>query len=137
MHIILPCKVLDRYNPLILPHILHDFPDNYYKFLLRFDGKNNNITAKKHIQGFENYLDLFEIDEDDVRIILFYLSLQNIIKIWFKNLPNASISNFQQFVKKKFDRWVICVNIFVIIEEYNQLKIHPNETIQQFSDSFN
>lgn len=25
----------------------------------------------------------------------------------------------------------------MIIEEYNQLKRHPNETIQQFSDKFN
>ena len=56
--------------------------------------KNNKITTQKHIQSFENYMDLFEIDEDDVRIRVFALSLQNRTKIWFKNLPNASISNF-------------------------------------------
>ena len=92
VHIPVPRKVADRYNPLILPPILHDFPDNYYKFLPRFDGENNNITTEKHIQGFENYMDLFEIDEDDIKIILFALSLQNRIKSWFKNLLNASIS---------------------------------------------
>jgi len=136
VHIPVPYKVPDRYKPLILPPILHDFPKKYYKYLPRFDGENG-ITAQKHIQGFENYLDLFEIDEDDVKIRLFSLSLQNRIKSWFKNLPNASISNFQQFIKLFLDRWIIKVNHFVIMEEYNQLKRHPNETIQQFSDRFN
>ena len=45
----------------MLPPILHNFPNNYYKYLPRFDGENG-ITAQKHIQGFEDYLDLFEID---------------------------------------------------------------------------
>jgi len=31
-------NILDRYNPLILPPILHDFPINYYKYPPRFDG---------------------------------------------------------------------------------------------------
>ena len=114
----MPYKVTDIYKPLILPPKLHDFPNNDYKCLPRFDGENNNITTQKHIQGFDNYLDLFEIDEDDVKIRLFALSFQNRIKSWFKNLPNASISNFQQFVKKFLDRWIIKVNFFVIIEEY-------------------
>ena len=102
-----------------------------------FDGENGNITAKKHIQGFENYLDLFENDEDDVSIRIFALSLQSKVKCWFKNLPIASISNFQQSVKFFLDRWIIKVNIFVIIEEYNQFKRSPNEKIQQFYTIFN
>ena len=74
VHIPMPYKVPDRYKPLILPPILHDFPKKYYKYLPRFDGENG-ITAQKHIQGFENYLDLFDINEDDVKIKLFALSL--------------------------------------------------------------
>jgi len=49
----------------------------------------------------------------------------------------ASIVNFQQFVKIFLDRWIIKVNLLVIIEEYNQLRRQPDETIQQFSDRFN
>ena len=73
VHIPIPCKVPDRYKPLILPPTLHVFPNNYHKYLPRFDGEDDKITAQKHIQSFENYLDLFEIDEDDVRIRLFAL----------------------------------------------------------------
>jgi hypothetical protein len=31
-----------------------------------FDGHLGSITIEKHIQGFENFLDLFEIDHDDI-----------------------------------------------------------------------
>ena len=59
------------------------------------------------------------------------------MKSWFKTLPNASISDFQQFVKVFLDRWVIGKNLFLIIEEYNQLKRLPGETVQQFSTRIN
>jgi hypothetical protein len=70
-------KILDRYNPLVLPPILHDFPANYYKYLPRFDGEYGNITTEKHIQGFENFLYLFEVEEDDVCIKIFSLYFQS------------------------------------------------------------
>ena len=94
VHIPIRWKVPDRYKPLILPPTIHVFSNSYYKYLPRFDGEDGKITAQKHIQGFENYLELFEIDEDDVRIRLFSLYLQSRVKSWFKNLPIASISNF-------------------------------------------
>jgi len=63
--------------------------------------------------------------------------LQDKVKSWFKTLPEASISNLEQFLKLFLDRWIIKVNLLLIIEEYNQLKRHPDETIEQFSDRFN
>ena len=60
-------------------------------------------------------MDLFEIDEDDVRIMIFSISLESKVKIWFKNLPIASISNFQQLSKIFVDKWIIKVNRFIII----------------------
>jgi len=63
--------------------------------------------------------------------------LQGKAKSWFKTLPDASISDFQQFVKAFLDRWMIEHTLFLIIEEYNQLKRLPGETVQQFSARFN
>lgn len=54
-----------------------------------------------------------------------------------QTLPDASISDFQQFVKVFLDRWVVRQNPFLIIEEYNQLKRQPGETVQRFSARFN
>jgi hypothetical protein len=130
-------KVPDRYKPLDLPPILHDLPVNYINNLPRFDGENEKITAEKHIQNLEDFLDLYEVEDDDVYIRMFALSLGGKVKDWFKNLPAASIRNFHQFMQVFLDRWVIRGNVFLILEEYEHLKRKPGETIHQFSARFN
>jgi hypothetical protein len=76
----IPEKIPDRYKPLDLPPILHDLPVNYINNLPRFDGENVKITAKKHIQSFEYFLDLYEVEVDDVYIRMFSLSLGGKVK---------------------------------------------------------
>ena len=95
VHAPTPCKIPDRYKPLVLPSVLHAFPANYDLYLPRFDGECKNVNAKQHVQNVETFLDLFEVDEEDVSIRLFALSLQGNVKSWFKALPDASISDFQ------------------------------------------
>jgi len=63
--------------------------------LSRFDSEGKNVNAKQHVQNVETFLDLFEIDEGDVNIRLFSLSLQGKVKRWFKALPDGSITNLQ------------------------------------------
>ena len=93
VHTPTPCKIPDRYKPLVLPSVLHAFPKNYDLYLPMFDGECKNVNAEQHVQNFENFLDLFEVDEEDVSIRLFALSLQAKVKSWFKTLPDASISD--------------------------------------------
>lgn len=117
-HIPVPRKVPDRYKPLILPLMLHPLPNDHPKYLPRFDGENG-VTAQKHIQIFEDYLNIFEVDVGDVSIRLFALSLQGKIRTWFKTLPDAIISNLEQFLKLFLERWIIKFNLLLLIEEYN------------------
>ena len=81
---IVPSKTLDRYKPLKLPSILHDFPPKHYKYLPMFDGEN--LTAEGHIQAFEHFADFFEIEHDDVSMRDFSQSLQGDAKAWFRHL---------------------------------------------------
>jgi len=90
----IPCKILDRYKPLILPPISHAFPKNHYLYLPRFDGECGNITVERLVLNFESFLDLFEVDEEDVSIRLFSLFLQGKVKSSLKTLPDLSISDF-------------------------------------------
>ena len=69
-----------------MPPILHDFPVKHYKYLPKFDGESEHLTAEKHLQAFEHFSDLFEIDHDDVCMWDFSLSLQGDAKVWFKIL---------------------------------------------------
>jgi hypothetical protein len=105
-----------------LPHFLHDLPVNYINNLPRFDGENGKITAEKHIQNLDDFLDLYEVEDYDVCINMFSLSLRGKVKNWFGNLPAASIINFHQFMQVFLDRWVIMGNVFLILEEYDHLK---------------
>jgi hypothetical protein len=40
-----PSKIQQRYKPLKLPHILHNFPPKHYKYLPVFDGKTDTLTS--------------------------------------------------------------------------------------------
>ena len=102
-----PFIIPHRYKPLVLPSVLHAFPKNYNLHLPRFDGECNNVNAEQHVRNVETFLDLLEVEEEDVSIRLFSLSLQGKVKSWFKTLPDASILDFQQFVKDFPDRWMI------------------------------
>jgi hypothetical protein len=133
----IPAKIPDKYKPLVLPSILNDLPANYSNNLPMFDGENAKITAEKHIQNLEDFLDLFEVEEDDVCIRMFSLSLQGKVKEWFKNIPAASIRNFHQFMQVFLGQWVIMGNLFLILEEYDHLKRQLKETVQHFSARFN
>ena len=72
--------------PLRLPQKLHDFPTKHYKYLLEFDGESVNLTAEKHFQDFEYFLDLFEIEHEDVLMRSFSQYLQGNVKIWFRHV---------------------------------------------------
>ena len=76
----IPTKVQERYKPLILPPIFQALPANIANRLPIYDGENSKVTAEEHIQNLENLLDLFEVEEYDVCIIMFALSLQGKIK---------------------------------------------------------
>ena len=54
-----------RYKPLQLPPTLHDFPAKHYNYLPKFDGESKEFTVEKHLQSFEHFSDLFEIEHDD------------------------------------------------------------------------
>ena len=111
----IPTKVPERYKPMILPPIFQALPANLANKRPSFDGESSKFTAKEHIQNLENLLDLSKIEEDNVHIIMFSLSLKGKIKSWFKDLPAASITNFHQFTQVFLDRWVIMGNEVLII----------------------
>ena len=92
-------KVLERYKPLVLPPIFQALPANIQNKLPRFDGESSKVTAEEHIQNIEDLFDLYEIEEDDVCIRMFSLSLQGKIKSWLKTFQLQAIPIFVSSLK--------------------------------------
>ena len=59
------------------------------------DGESNNLVAEKHLQVFEHFLDLFEVEHDDVCMRDFSQYLQGDVKEWFKHLHPESIHTWE------------------------------------------
>jgi hypothetical protein len=94
-----PPKARHRYIPLKLPQILHDFPPNYYEFLPVFDEESGIISSEKNIQGFDHFIDSFDIYHDDVCMRVFSQSLKGDTKYWFKHLHLETISSWVELKK--------------------------------------
>ena len=84
------------------------------------------------MQNLKDLLELYEIEEDDVCIRMFALSLQGNVKSWFKGLPEASICSFHQFSQVFLDKWAAPKSALLILKEYQNLKRQPGEIVQEF-----
>ena len=99
-----------------------------------FDGEN--LTTKKHIQSFENFIELFEIEHDDVSMRAFSRSLQGYAKAWFRHLQPQSISLWDE-LREDFRRfWGERKSWDILISEFYAMRIMKDETISNFSRRF-
>jgi hypothetical protein len=58
-------KVASRYAPLVIPVVLHDFPKNYMKNLLKFMGEGD-LTTTEHTAFFDQFVDILGIKHEYV-----------------------------------------------------------------------
>lgn len=59
-----------HYAPLVLQQPLNVMPLNYSQRIPQFDG-TRSTTAQQHMDKMNDFADLEEVDDDDVRIRLF------------------------------------------------------------------
>jgi hypothetical protein len=131
-----PSKIQERYIPLKLPFILHDFPLKHYKYLPRFDGELDGHSAEKHIQVFEHFIDLFEIEHDDVSMRAFSQSLQGDSKAWFRHLQPQSISSWDELREALRRFWGERKSWDLLPSEFYAMRRMKDETISNFNRRF-
>jgi hypothetical protein len=124
-----------RFTPLALPTQLHDFPQNYNQRIKLYDAEGN-ASAQKHLDWFNDFVDLEEVDHEDAKMRLFVQSLSGEVRKWFKALQAASIPDFAAFETLFLARWGDKKNPLQLLTQYNNIKISPNETVQEFSTRF-
>ena len=133
---LVPSKLQERYKPLRLPYILHDFPLKHYKKLPAFDGTIENFSAKKHVQAFEHFLVLFEIEYEDFTLRAFSQSLQGKVKLWFKNLPPHSISSWDELREAFLRFWGENKPLDLLLSYFYLIKKQEDETVSTFNRRF-
>ena len=124
-----------RFAPLALPAVLHDLPQNYAQKFPFHDG-DGNFTGRHHVDKFDDYVDLEEVDDDDVKMRLFAQSLSREAKKWFRDLPARSIATFEAFQISFLEIWDDKRIPLQVLSQYNSLKKGGFESIHEFSSSF-
>ena len=94
------------------------------------------MTAKKHVQAFDHFSYLFEIEHDDVCMLAFSLSLQGDAKFWFKHLQPKSINTWEELSCTFLRFWGRRRPLEQIILEFYSLRRHEGEAISIFNGRF-
>ena len=59
-----------RFTPLALPLVLYDLPMKYAQRITLYDGEGN-VLERYHVDKFDDFIDLEEVDDEDVNMRLF------------------------------------------------------------------
>jgi len=84
---------MNMFKPLRFPYLLHPYPLDYDEYLPRFSGENQ-VSAERHLESFEDFVDRFRIVHEDVIMRFFSMSLIRHVFAWFKGLRVDSIGSW-------------------------------------------
>jgi hypothetical protein len=132
---VLTAAMAARFSPLVLPAQLHDLPQEYNQRIKLYDVEGN-VSAQKHLDWFNDFIDLEEVDFEDAKMRLFAQSLAGEVRKWFRALPPASIQNFEAFETSFLAKWGDKKNPLQLLTQYNNMRRSPDETVQEFSARF-
>ena len=92
------------FNPLRLPYLLHAYPLHCYEYLPLFFAENQ-VSAEKHLESFEDFVDRFQIIHEDVIMRYFSKYLIKDTATWFKSLRADSIGSWIEFSNAFVKYW--------------------------------
>ena len=123
------------FSALVFPAALHDHPMNYAQRITLYDGEGNFI-AIQHVDRFDEFIYLQEVDYEYFKMILFPQSLSREAKKWFRDFPARSILTFQAFHTTFLERWDDKKSSLQVLSQYNNLKKGGFKSVHEFSSHF-
>jgi len=64
-----------------------------------------NVSSQKHLDWFNDFVDLEEVDYENVKMRLFAQSFMGEVRKWFKSLRPVSIQDFATFEMAFISKW--------------------------------
>ena len=125
-----------KFSPLNLPQITHDLPENYMKYLPKFDGDKTR-SAEEHIHAFHDFIDDQFVEHDDVFMRLFVQTFEGDVRKWFRELPVASIDSWPALEAAFMRQWREKRDSLYYLIEFGSLKKRDNEIVDDFNIIFN
>jgi hypothetical protein len=80
-----PC-IVAKYGPLNIPPNTHDLPENYIKFLLKYD-EEKDIIVQEHMVVFQDFIYNLFVGHDVVFMRLFVQTFEGYVNKWFIDYP--------------------------------------------------
>ena len=71
-------------------------PDNYAQRIRQF-GDEGDIIAQQHLDRFLDFIDLEDVDHEDVKMRLFAQIFSGDVKKWFRGLQANNVVDYQAF----------------------------------------
>jgi hypothetical protein len=125
----LTAAMADIFSPLILPAQFHDLPQDYNLRIKLYDAEGN-ISTQKHLEWFNDFIELEEVEFEDVKMRLFTQSLAGEVRKWFRALPPTSIADFDAFETNFLVKWGDKKNTLQLLTQYSNMKRSLDETVQ-------
>jgi hypothetical protein len=117
-----------RFTPLLFPAQLHDLPLGYSQRIKTY-GAEGDISAQQHLDNFNDFCYLEEVDYEDAKMRLFAQSFYGMVKKWLRGLPARGIHGFQEFETIFLRKWERKNNSLHLLIQYNNLKRGPTESV--------
>lgn len=97
---------------------------------------NNVVTTEEHLKYFMDMLNDYDVEHEYVVMKLFIQSLVEYARDWYRGLPNASISSWDEFEMCLEEQYGDTTNTSFMLNEFNNIKKSLNEPVTEFNLRF-
>ena len=123
------------FKPLRLPYHLHPYPLDFFEYFPRFS-REHHVTAKRHVEAFDNFVGQFYIDHDVVAMRLFSNLLFGDVVVWFKCLGVDSIGSWVELCNAFLKWWGEKKSLDQYWDDFNALRRGEEESLAIFNKIF-
>ena len=123
------------FNPLKLPSHHNPYPLDCYEYLPWFSGENQ-ASAERNLESFEDFIDRFQIVHEDVIMRFFSKSLIRDVAIWFKILKSDSIVSCIELIDAFLKHWGEIKSLDLYLADFYALKREEDKKFPIFNRRF-